>query len=126
MIKLNKHLKGMVIIMKKLMVLISVLLISVLTFSACSSGEKAPESDSTEPAAVAEAAIDEETAKATALEDAGINESAAEDLTVTEGEAKGEAVYVVSFNWSGFDYQYSISKSSGEIVENIFDGEVMD
>lgn len=112
-------------IMKKLIILVSILLICVLSFSACSSGSKSQSNDTDEPAAVATTTIGEDEAKAIAFEDAGITETAAEELTVADSEVKGEAVYVISFKWSGFDYQYSISKASGEIVKEIFDGEVM-
>ena len=118
--------------MKKLIVLICAILVCALTFSACSSGTKET-TKSEETTAATQAAsettaaasgVDEEGAKAVAFEDAGIKETAAENLSVTEGVKKGEAVYTITFKWSGFEYEYSISKATGAIVESIFDGEV--
>lgn len=114
--------------MKKIVALLSVLLVCVMAFSACSSGKKTtPDTDRTSAVTQAEVAakIDEQKAKEIAFEDAGIKETAAEDLAVTEGEKKGKEVYTITFKWSGFDYEYSISKTDGEIVESIFDGEVV-
>lgn len=69
--------------------------------------------------------VDENGAKAIALEDAGITETAAKNLAVNIDEAAGAKVYVVTFEWSGFEYQYTIKASTGEIIETMFDGEVI-
>jgi len=69
--------------------------------------------------------VDENGAKAIALEDAGISETAAQNLAVNTDEVDGAKVFVITFEWSGFEYQYTIKASTGEIVETIFDGEVI-
>ena len=65
--------------------------------------------------------IDETAAKEIVFADLCIKESAAENLTVKlENNA-----YVIAFVWSGFDYQYTVDATTGEIIETIFDGDVL-
>lgn len=65
--------------------------------------------------------IDEAAAKEIVFADLCIKESAAENLTVKlENNA-----YVIAFVWSGFDYQYTVDATTGEIIETIFDGDVL-
>ncbi len=65
--------------------------------------------------------IDEAEAKEIVFADLSIKESAAENLTVKlENNA-----YVIAFDWSGFDYQYTVDATTGEITETIFDGDVL-
>lgn len=65
--------------------------------------------------------IDEAEAKEIVFADLSIQETAAKDLTVKlENNA-----YVIAFSWSGFDYQYTVDATTGEITETIFDGEVL-
>lgn len=63
--------------------------------------------------------ISEQEAKEIVWADLSIRESAANNLTV---ELKGSA-YVIAFDWSGFDYQYTVNGQTGEIDEIIFDGD---
>lgn len=112
---------------RSLVVLLVILLGAVFALSGCTEAdEPAPtETFAVTTEAVADV-VDENGAKAIALEDAGIPETAANNLVVTTGKVDGAKVYVVAFDWSGFDYQYTISAATGEIVETIFDGEVLE
>ncbi|MBE6824180.1 MAG: hypothetical protein E7513_02420 [Ruminococcaceae bacterium] len=107
---------------KSIIILLAVLFVAIFALGGCAKAED-PTTD--DPAVSDAASVDEDGAKAIALEDAGVPETAAEDLTVTSEEVDGEQVYVIAFVWSGFDYQYTVSASTGEIVETIFDGEVL-
>ena len=70
---------------------------------------------------VAEIKIDEATAKEIVFTSLSIQETAAENLTVKFENN----TYVIAFDWSGFDYQYTVDASTGEIIEKIFDGDVI-
>ncbi len=105
-----------------IIILLAMLLIVTFALGGCTM-EETPEPDA--PAVTNEAAVDEDGAKAIALEDAGIPETAAEYLAIKSDEVDGVKVYVVTFVWSGFDYQYTISAGTGEIIETIFDGSVI-
>jgi len=63
--------------------------------------------------------ISEEEAKEMVWIDLNIQESAAENLTV---ERDGNN-YIIAFQWSGFDYQYTIDGVNKDILEILFDGE---
>ena len=106
---------------RSIVILLAVLLISVFALGGCSSSND----PSIETPAANNSSISEEDALAVALEDAGIQESAAEELNVEATDVDGSKAYVISFVWSGFDYQYTIDASSGEIIEALFDGEVV-
>lgn len=65
--------------------------------------------------------IDEAEAKEIVFADLCIQETAAENLTVKlENNA-----YVIAFDWSGYDYQYTVDAVTGDITEIMFDGEVL-
>ena len=70
---------------------------------------------------IPEVTIDETQALAIALEDAGVPETAAENLSITIEAGS----YIVYFEWSGFEYEYTINGATGEITQEMFDGEVM-
>lgn len=69
----------------------------------------------------AESLIDEAAAKEIVFTSLSIKETAAENLTVKLEDNK----YIIAFEWSGFEYQYTVDAVSGEIVEKLFDGEVL-
>ncbi len=106
---------------KSIAILLGVLFVVLFALGGCTSAND----PSIETPAANNSSISEQDALAVALEDAGIQESAAEDLAIVADEADGKKVYVISFVWSGFDYQYTIDASSGEIIETMFDGEVL-
>ena len=107
--------------MKKLIcLLLTVLFVSAFALSGCE-GSDTNTTDTPEETTAAAVTIDEAEAKEIALSDAGVPETAAENLTVKlENDS-----YVVAFVWSGFDYQYTINASTGEITEILFDGSVL-
>ncbi len=111
---------------KSILILLVVLLVSVFALSGCSNTEDADTTPKETVADVAEVTVGEDDAKAIALEDAGIPETAANNLAIESGEFDGQKAYVITFEWSGFDYQYTISATTGEIVEEIFDGDVIE
>lgn len=99
------------------------ILLIASSMTACNSGgaENTEATVIEEVTTVAETKIDEAAAKEIVFADLSIQETAAENLTVKlENNA-----YVISFVWSGFDYQYTINASTGEIAEIIFDGDVL-
>ena len=102
--------------MKKLLVLLLAMTMTV-SLVGCNEGN-APSTSNTEAQV---SMIDEAAAKEVAFADAGIAETAAENLTVKFENN----TYIIAFDWSGFDYQYTVDGATGEIVEEIFDGEVM-
>ena len=108
---------------KTILVLIAILLVATLALTACSKKGTTTTDEPTVAAAVN--AIGEEEAKAVALEKAGIPETAAENLVITESEYEGQKAFVVSFEWSGFEYEITVSATSGSIVYYIFDGDEM-
>ena len=108
---------------KSLIVLLAVVLAAVLAFSACSKEAGNTEETSTETTAAASSSITADDAKAVALEKAGVPETAAENLDVSETEYEGEAAYLVKFSWSGFDYEFTINAASGKIVHRLFNGD---
>lgn len=110
---------------RSLFIMLAVLCVAVFALSGCTKEDPTPTETNAITTEAAADNVDENGAKAIALEDAGIPETAANNLTVTTGEVDGAKVYVVAFDWSGFDYQYTISASTGEIVETIFDGSVL-
>lgn len=106
--------------MKKLIcLLLTVLFVSAFALSGCE-GSDTNTTDAPEKTTAA-VTIDEAEAKEIALSDAGVPETAAENLTVKLENNS----YVVAFVWSGFDYQYTINASTGEITEVLFDGSVL-
>ena len=109
-------------IKKSLIILSAALIVAAAALSGCSGGEDTKETTAATTAATEATTISEDKAKEVALEDAGITEPAAEDLKIERKEVKGVQAYVVSFSWSGFDYQYSVDVSTGEFVEKLFDG----
>ena len=96
----------------------ALLAMSVMLCGCSEEVDTTPTATATESTA-AEIIIDEAGAKEIALADACIPETAAENLTV---ELEGNS-YIVSFQWSGFDYQYTVNGTNGEITEELFDGE---
>lgn len=106
---------------KSIIILLAVLFVVIFAFGGCAR----PNDPSIETPAADTSSISEDEAKAIALEDAGITETAAEGLAIEVVEFEGEKAYVITFVWSGFDYQYTIDAGTGEIVETIFDGEVL-
>lgn len=93
------------------------------TMTACNSGstENTETTKEVEVTTVAEIKIDEATAKEIVFTSLSIQETAAENLTVKFENN----TYVIAFDWSGFDYQYTVDASTGEIIEKIFDGDVI-
>ncbi|MCD8218205.1 MAG: fibronectin type III domain-containing protein [Clostridiales bacterium] len=56
-------------------------------------------------------------AKSIALTDAGVTESKARDLEVEQDKENGVVVYEVSFDYNGYEYDYTIHATSGKILE---------
>lgn len=109
---------------KSLIVLIAVIMAVVMAFGACSKEAGNTEENPTEAASTASITADD--AKAVALDKAGVPETAAENLEVTETEYEGASAYLVKFEWSGFEYEFTIDSSNGKIVHYIFDGSEME
>ena len=107
---------------KSLIVLMSILLVAVFAFSACSGSGEKTEADTTADTTAAAASITEDEARAIVLEKHGVPETAAENLTVKSTQFEGEDAFVVAFSWSGFDYETTVN-ASGKIVKDIFDGD---
>lgn len=112
--------------MKKTAILLTaVLLVSVFVFAACGSGSETPKETTKATEIVTTVAaknVTEDDAKQAAFDKAGITEAAAGDLKVTDAEVNGEEVYLVTFEWSGYEYESYVSKTTGELVKYIFDG----
>ncbi len=109
---------------KSILVILALMLVAVFALCGCgketSETSKEKEAETKTVATTAPAVtLDEEGAKAMVFADLNIQESAAENLTVTQ---EGTS-YVISFEWSGFDYQYTIDAVNGDITEILFDGE---
>lgn len=108
--------------MKKLIcLLLTILFVSAFALSGCEGSDTNTTDAPEEATTVAAVTIDEAGAKEIALADAGVPETAAKNLTVKLENNS----YVVAFEWSGFDYQYTINASTGEIAEVLFDGSVL-
>ncbi|MCD8232743.1 MAG: fibronectin type III domain-containing protein [Clostridiales bacterium] len=56
-------------------------------------------------------------AKSIALTDAGVTESQVRDLEVEKDKENGVVVYEVSFDYNGYEYDYTINATSGKIIE---------
>jgi len=56
-------------------------------------------------------------AKSIAFADAGVTESKVYDLEVEKDKEKGVVVYEVSFDYNGYEYDYTIHATSGKILE---------
>ncbi len=106
---------------KSIIILLAVLFIAIFALGGCAKSND----PSIETPAADNSSISEDDALAIVLEDAGIQETAAENLTITEDEVDGKHAYVIAFVWSGFDYQYTVDASTGEFIEVLFDGEVL-
>ena len=117
--------KGEITMKKSIILMIALLLISLLMFTGCSEEQTTDDTPTQEVTQADEITLSEEEATAIALENAGIQQTAANNLTVTADALDGVDVYVVAFDWSGFDYQYTINAATGEIIETLFDGEVL-
>ncbi len=74
-------------------------------------------------AAGAGAAISEEEARAAALADAGLQESDVEFIRIQEDRDDGFLVYEVEFYAGGTEYDYTIDRSTGQILKKDFDME---
>ena len=109
--------------MKNTLRILALVLCLVLTASlmvACGKDSKKDDTKDTTAAVETEPVelIDEATAKEIVWADLNIQETAAENLTV---EFK-DNTYVIAFDWSGFDYQYTVNAATGVIDEILFDG----
>lgn len=112
---------------KTLLILLAVLFVAAIALSGCSNSSPAPAADDAVTEAAAPVAdIGEDAAKAAALEKAGITETAAENLTVKTEEVDGVQAYIVAFEWSGFEYEYTVNAATGDIIQEIFDGDVIE
>ncbi|MCD8010283.1 MAG: PepSY domain-containing protein [Lachnospiraceae bacterium] len=60
-------------------------------------------------------------AKSIALADAGVTESKVHDLEVEKDKENGVVVYEVSFDYNGYEYDYTINATSGKILEKEVD-----
>ncbi|MCD8124821.1 MAG: fibronectin type III domain-containing protein [Lachnospiraceae bacterium] len=60
-------------------------------------------------------------AKSIALTDAGATESQVYDLEVEKDKENGVVVYEVSFDYNGYEYDYTINATSGKILEKEVD-----
>ena len=108
--------------MKKIIcLLLSVLFISAFTLSGCGDSDINPTDAPEATTTVAAVTIDEAAAKEIVWNDMCIQESAVENLTVKFENNS----YIIAFEWSGFDYQYTINAGTGEIAEVLFDGSVL-
>ena len=67
--------------------------------------------------------ISQDTAKAAALNHAGVNESEVSSLRVAPGQAYGEEVYDVSFTTAQASYRYEIARDNGEVLSSSFDSQ---
>ena len=74
------------------------------------------EEDTTEPKATETARITAEEAKAAALTHAGVAATAAWDLEIDLEKERGVLYYEVSFESGGYEYEYLIDVSNGQIV----------
>lgn len=105
---------------KSIIILLAILFVAIFALTGCT---KANDPSIESPAA--NSSISEDDALTVALEDAGIQETAAENLTITKGEFEGKEAYIIAFVWSGFDYEYTIDASTSEILQTVFDGDVL-
>lgn len=67
--------------------------------------------------------ISQDTAKAAALNHAGVSESEVSSLRVAPGQAYGEEVYDVSFTTAQASYRYEIARDNGEVLSSSFDSQ---
>ncbi len=110
---------------KYISILLVVLFALMFVLGGCSQETQEPAQQDSTDAVVTQETISEEDAKQVVFNDLSIQETAAENLKVETGETNGKKTYVISFEWSGFDYKYTIDASTGDIVEIMFDGEVL-
>ena len=113
----------------KIMALVLCLIFTASLMAACGNDNKTETNNTTDAVTTAQIettaaalTIDETQAKEIVWADLSIQETAAENLTV---ELKDNS-YIIAFQWSGFDYQYTVSAITGDILETIFDGEVLE
>lgn len=108
---------------KLLMLLLTVFLVTTMVSCGNSSTENTDTTKDVANEATTEAVnmIEEAEAKEVVFNDLSIQETAANNLTVKLENNS----YVIAFDWSGFDYQYTIDATTGEIIEILFDGEVL-
>lgn len=106
---------------KSIIILLAILFVAIFALGGCTKAND----PSIETPAADTSSISEDDALAVALEDAGIQETAAENLTITKGEFEGKEAYVIAFVWSGFDYEYTIDANTSEILQTVFDGDVL-
>ncbi len=105
---------------------LGILLIST-TMVACNNGG----TENTEPTKEALSVVDETTEAVSMIDEAEAKEIVFADLSIKESAAENLTVklennaYVIAFDWSGFDYQYTVDATTGEIIETMFDGEVL-
>ena len=74
--------------------------------------------DKTAAATTAGNYISRDKAKSIALEHAGVSESQVYDLEVDLDSERGTMVYEVSFDASGYEYDYDINATTGEIIKS--------
>ncbi|MBR3971751.1 MAG: hypothetical protein IKJ83_02565 [Ruminococcus sp.] len=108
----------------RLIAMVLCLLLSVTFIVACGKDDKKDDTNGTNAAVETTAApeaelISEEEAKEMVWTDLNIQETAAENLTV---ERDGNN-YIIAFQWSGYDYQYTIDGVNKDINEILFNGE---
>ena len=118
----NFYLKGEINMKTTLRILaLTLCLIFAAAFMlACNKDAKNDTTTTTAPETTAalEVTLDEAQAKEIVWADLSIQESAAENLTVSLENGS----YIIAFDWSGFDYQYTVNGATGEITEVLFDG----
>ena len=103
----------------RIIAMVLCLLMCTAVMFACGKGDSNGTKTAETTAAPEVELISEEEAKEIVWADLSIQETAANNLTV---ELKDNA-YIIAFDWSGFDYQYTVNGQTGVIDEILFDGD---